>query len=362
MVAAWGSLEERALESNAYLSPRFIIPALRRLGNLRELEKTIFVFIERPSGETTDLVGAGVFARSSGTRRFPLPHLRAYCSIYSYLSGLLVDRNEAENVIRSFFRFFCAKDATWHGVEFTHRYAEGPQAELITASANEFKSSWYAHTQSRRAVFIPSEGGDGYIQAKISKSRIKKLQRLKRRLKERGEVRWRALFGADADGESVERFLQIEHMGWKGDKGTSLRSRPSHEEFFKEMIRDFRLKGGVFLTELSLDGIVIASMTNLISAGAGFTFKIGYHPDYAEISPGLLNELEFIRHAPSLCGNLSYVDSGAEEGSFIDRLWTGRRSLVSGIFATTSIGKGVLSGVKRMRKFKHWCEALRASR
>jgi len=361
-IAAWASLEERALESNAYLSPRLIIPALRRLGSLRELQKTIFVFIERASGETTDLVGAGVFTRSSGTRRFPLPHLRAYCSIHSYLSGLLVDRDEAQNVIRLFFRYFCGKDATWHGVEFAHRYAEGPQAELIAASADEFKASWHEHTPSRRAVFIPSEGGDGYIQANFSKRRIKELRRLRRRLEERGEVHWRALFGADADEERVERFLQIEHMGWKGDKGTSLRSKPSHEAFFKEMIRDFRLKERLFLTELSLDGIVIASTTNLISGGAGFAFKIGYHPDYAEISPGLLNELEFIRHAPALCGNLSYVDSGAEEGSFIDRLWTARRRLVSGIFATTPIGKGVLSGIKRMRRFKHWCKALRSPR
>jgi len=358
IVAAWASLEERALESNAYLSPRFIIPVLRRLGSPKELEKTIFVFIERPGGKPTDLVGAGVFVRSSGTRRFPLPHLRAYLSIYSYLSGLLVDRDEAENVIRLFFRFFCGKDATWHGVEFGYRYAEGPQAELIAASANEFKASWHEHTRSHRAVFIPSEGGDGYVQANFSTHRIKELRRLRRRLAEQGEVHWRVLFGADADGENVERFLQLEHLGWKGDKGTSLRSRPSQEAFFKEMIRDFRLERRFFLTELSLDGTAIASTANLISGGAGFAFKIGYHPDYAEMSPGLLNELEFIRHAPALCANLSYVDSGAEEGSFIDRLWTVRRKLVSGIFATTSIGKGVLSGVKRLRKFKHWCEAL----
>ncbi len=362
IVAAWAALEERALEGNAYLSPRFIIPVLRRLGSHRELAKTIFVFIERPNGETTDLVGAGVFVRSSGTRRFPLPHLRAYLPIYSYLSGLLVDKEEAENVIRLFFRFFCGKGATWHGVEFAYRYAEGPQAELIAASANEFKSSWHEHMQSRRAVFIPSEGGDGYVQANFSTRRIKELRRLRRRLEERGEVQWRALFGADADEESVERFLQIEHIGWKGEKGTSLRSKPSHEAFFKEMIRDFRPKKRLFFTELALDGIVIASSTNLISGRTGFAFKIGYHPDYAEISPGLLNELEFIRHAPALCGNLSYIDSGAEEGSFIDRLWTVRRKMVSGVFATTSIGKGVLSGIKRMRKFKHWCEALRAPR
>jgi len=177
---------------------------------------------------------------------------------------------------------------------------------------------------------------------------------MRRRLEERGNVRWMALFGKEVDETSLERFLEIEHMGWKGENGTSLRSRASHEAFFREMVGGFREKGGLFFTEMYLDDAVIASTSNLISGGTGFAFKIGWNPNYAKMGPGVLNEVEFIQQAPCLCGSLSYIDSGALEGSFIDQLWVGRRVLASGIFGTTSLGRKVLWGLERVRGVKRW--------
>jgi hypothetical protein len=119
------------------------------------------------------------------------------------------------------------------------------------------------------------------------------------------------------------------------------------------MVRGFRKDKRLFITELSLDGLAIASSVNLISGGAGFAFKIGWHADFAKMSPGVLNEVEFIRHAPEIVGGLKYIDSGAVEGSFIDNLWVGRRVLTSGIFGTTSVGKRALNtgaGLRNMKK------------
>jgi hypothetical protein len=353
-IRSWESLEDRALESNAYLSPRFVIPAVRHLESPKELPKTMFVFVEKANGGGGDLVGAGVFVQSPGKRSFPLPHLQAFRSRHSYLSGMLIDRNEAEGTIRTFFQFFCDKNAPWHGVEFGYRSAEGSQAELIAAVAEEFRSSWQEQERIRRAIFVPSEGGDEYLQAQFSNGRRKDLRRMRRRLEEQGDVRWMALFGNEVGEKSVESFLEVEHMGWKGEKGTSLRSRPSHEAFFREMVGGFREKEGLFFTEMSLDGVVIASTSNLISGGTGFAFKVGWNPSYAKMGPGVLNEVEFIQHAPTLCGSLSYIDSGALEGSFIDQLWGGRRVLASGIFGTTPLGRKVLWGVDQMRKLKPW--------
>jgi hypothetical protein len=177
---------------------------------------------------------------------------------------------------------------------------------------------------------------------------------MKRLLEEKGNVRWRALFGTEVEDGNIEHFLEVEHMGWKGERGTSLRSRPSHEVFFREMVNGFREGERLFFTEMCLDGVVIASTSNLISGGAGFAFKIGYHPGYAKMSPGVLNEVEFIQHAPNLCKLLSYIDSGALEGSYIDQLWAGRRILVSGTFGTTPLGRKVLWGLERMRRIKRW--------
>jgi hypothetical protein len=353
-VKSWESLEDRALESNAFLSPRFVIPAMRHLGKPEKLRQSMFVFVEKPNGEAADLVGAGVFVQSSGKRNFPLPHLQAFLSRHSYLSGLLVDRNEAEGAVRAFFQFFCSKKATWHGVEFNYRSVDGSQAELVSAVAEEFGSPWQEQERIHRAIFVPSEGGDAYLQAQFSTGRRKDLRRLRRRLEEQGDVRWMALFGNEVDEKSVERFLEIEHMGWKGEKGTSLRSRSSHEAFFREMVGGFREKEGLFFTEMYLDGVVIASTSNLISGGTGFAFKIGWNPSYAKMAPGVLNEVEFIQQAPRLCGSLSYIDSGALEGSFIDQLWARRRILASGVFGTTALGRTVLRGFERMRKLKRW--------
>jgi hypothetical protein len=267
---------------------------------------------------------------------------------------LLIDRNEAEGTLRSFFQFFCNKKAAWHGVEFDYRPVDSSQAEVIAGIAGEFGSLWQEQEKTHRAVFVPSEGGDAYIQAQFSSGRIKDLRRMRRRLEEQGDVSWMGLFGSEVNERSVERFLEIEHMGWKKEKGASLRSQPSDEAFFREMVDGFRERGRLFFTEMYLNGVVIASTSNLISGGTGFAFKIGWNPSYAKMAPGLLNEVEFIRHAPILCGGLSYIDSGALEGSFIDQLWIGRRILACGIFGTTPLGKKVLWGIQQMRSIKHW--------
>lgn len=353
-ISRWGLLEERALESNAYLSPRFVIPAVRHLATPKEARESMIVFVEKTGGGGGELVGAGVFVRSSGSHRFPLPHLRAYTSPHSYLSGILVDRDEAEGAIRTFFRFFCGKDALWHGVEFENFPSEGRQAERIAEVADEFGVTWTEHKTSRRAVFLPAEGGEKYMQGSFTSRRIKNLRQTRRRLEEMGEVRWRLLRGSEATEITVERFLDIEHTGWKANDGTSLRSHPSHEAFFREMMTGFRKTESLFFTELSLDGVVIAITSNLISGGAGFAFKIGFHADFAKMSPGVLNEIECIRQAPGLLKDLEFIDSGAEEGSFIEQFWMRRRILSSGIFGTTSIGRKMLSGIQLLRRAKRW--------
>jgi hypothetical protein len=64
-----------------------------------------FLFVERATAGECGLVGACVLARANPRRAFPLAHLRAYPSPHSYLSGFLIDREEAEPAIRAPFSF-----------------------------------------------------------------------------------------------------------------------------------------------------------------------------------------------------------------------------------------------------------------
>lgn len=351
-IEAWGALEERALEKNAYLSPRFVLPAYRHLGNPKLIRATVLMLVEKSGFGSSDAVGVGVFVRCLGTKKFPLPHLNAFGCPHSYLSGLLLDREEARSAVPAVFRFLGGKGARWHGVAFSNLSAEGPQFELFGSLAEEYGLTWREVQRKRRAIFVPAEGGEPYLYGNVHAHEIKEYRRLMRRLEDRGAVHWRTVLGTDVQDGNVERFLELEDMGWKGENGTSLRSNPSHEAFFREMITRFRDVGHVFFTELVVGNVIIASTANLISGDAGFAFKVGWDPAFSKMAPGLLNELESVRHGCAGCGRLSYIDSGAEEGSFIEKLWVRRRLLASGLLAITPIGRTVLSTVDYLRKFR----------
>jgi hypothetical protein len=80
-IDAWLDLEARALEPNGYLSPHFVLPALRHLDG----DKTVLaVLVEAPAtgpSARMRLLGLGLFVRSGPTRALPLPHLVGYMSL-----------------------------------------------------------------------------------------------------------------------------------------------------------------------------------------------------------------------------------------------------------------------------------------
>jgi hypothetical protein len=191
-------------------------------------------------------------------------------------------------------------------------------------------------------------------------SRYKAHRRNLRRLGEHGTVCWRVQHGRALPVACVERFLELEDMGWKGQQGTSLRARPEDERFFRAMIDGFRDCGRVFFTEVCVNQEVIASTSNVVSGHAGFAFKVGWHPRYAKLAPGLLNELELIRHAPTLGAELAYLDSGAASGSYMDALWPERRWLTSGLYATTWLGRQVLAVLRPLYRGHRWLRTRQA--
>lgn len=342
-VGAWEDLGRRSLEANAYLSPHFVLPSVRYLDFGRS---PLFILIERVHGGSRDLAGLGVFTVHPPNLHFPLPYLCAYCSKHSYLTGLLIDRDYAEPAIEALFDFFGGAGSKWHGIEFKNLSGDGIFYHLLEAVARQRHVGWCGYSRNQRAILLPSECNEAYIARQPAGSRT----RLKQKLGQQGNITWKMLFGDEVQSEVIERFLDLEHSGWKGRKGTSLRSKVSHERFFREMVEGFRATGDVFFTELSVGDVVVASTSHMISGNTGFAFKGGWHSDYAKWSPGMLNELELIRNASKLCKDLVFVDSGAVEGSFIDKLWEDRRLLMTGMFLTTPISRLVASPINIIRQ------------
>lgn len=347
-IQAWIELESRAAEPNAYLSPHFVIPAARFLS---PLEQPSVFLIERVDQGRRDLIGVAVLTRSGPSRRIPVAHHTTYRSEHSFLSGLLLDRDwvaQGLEVLLDQIR----QAPGQHGLELPQIWANGPLATAIGKGANSVGTLHHEAELDQRAVLRPADAGPQMLQG-AGGSRIKNLDRQMRRLRERGKVEWRWHRDGGIPDSAVETFLALEHAGWKGESGTSLRSRPEHESFFRQMVAGFGAEGRALFTELTLDGVPIASTSNFVSGDVGFAFKIGWDRAFKAFSPGLLNEVEFIRHAPQAFADISYFDSGSSAAdAFINSLWPERALLTTASIATTPVARLLIDTASAARELK----------
>jgi hypothetical protein len=348
-IAAWDALELRSLDQNIYLSPYFALPALRHLESSKDV---LAVLIEEQCPDHQALIGFGLFETTSGTRRFPLPHLRALLTRHSFESSLLLDPSHAETAMSAFVDWCQRNDYSRNGIVFPLWPSDGGGGILLQKTCNNQRVPLYELSRVSRATLLPKDAGDTYIEKQLSASRFKDLRRRMRRLDDLGKVSWKAHVGADVTEEVIQRFLDLEDAGWKGEKKSSLKSTSGNEQFFRTMVLELANRNRAVFTEISIGDLVVASTSNFISGRAGFAFKLGWHPDYAKYSPGILSELELVRHAPELFSSLEYLDSGASEGSFMDELWSGRMPLAYIVIPTSRLGRFTLYAMGIIRKIK----------
>jgi CelD/BcsL family acetyltransferase involved in cellulose biosynthesis len=129
------------------------------------------------------------------------------------------------------------------------------------------------------------------------------------------------------------------------------------------VVQSFGETGDIFFCELLCGGQVVSSTANMISGDVGYAFKVGWDPRYAQVSPGMLNEVETIRAAPALLGDLRYIDSCTGDESYIDRLWTiTRRTLADGVIVVGPVGAGVVAAKRGLRLVRDRLRALKAAR
>jgi CelD/BcsL family acetyltransferase involved in cellulose biosynthesis len=343
---AWARLEARAAEPNAFMSPHFVLPAL---AHLDAGASVVLMWIERDAGGLKELAGVGVFRYSLGTRAFPWPHLTAYQSEHTYLGGLLVDAEVVRPVVEAIQSFLSRPSCFWKGLELPKVHTSGPLAEAITALSSQRSQPAQRLGPQERSMLTLANCGEALLRDTLGK-KLNEINRCMRRLEELGTVSWHCL-REGIPAASIEDFLRLEHLGWKGESGTSLRSTPAGETFFREMVARFDADDHrALFTELRVDGRAVASTCNFVSGPMGFAFKVGWDPEHRKLGPGMLNEVEFIRHARSHCADLISFDSGASADSFINRLWPERRDLGLLLMPSSRLASAALLATQRLRE------------
>ena len=318
----WASLAEHSLEPNPFLAPGFVTALCR---NLVDPDSVIVLIVA--DSESREWLAAGVFRESAVTSRSPLMYLESLRSDYTFLDGMLCDREQAGTAIAALLKALSAQ-RRWHGLRFRMLHADSPFARRLHTIAGRQGIVHFSRGETERAVISLDEplSLDALLAA-CSKSRRKKLRRARRALDAMGEVRFELVAPIVGVRDFADEFLHLERLGWKGDTGTALAHNADSEAFFRETVLTFSKTRDVWFGRLLLNGRTIASTCNFRAGSTLYAFKIGWDPEFEAGMPGFWSELELACAAPRFDPSLERIDSCATPGSYVESIWPHRRTV-----------------------------------
>lgn len=335
LLEEWQDLEHRSLLRNPFLSSAFLFPQWQ--------------FVEKvPRAQLLTIVGrdgrwllAGVFERVRGTRRLPLPHLRAAETNHTFMTGCLIDSNHGEAVCDALWSYL--QQHHLHGISFPMFPIDSPLGELFRAQCKASGNVATADDLYQRATVTPQDG------TAMSSKRAKSLRRGRRALEKLGHVSLKFNHCPLDDLSAVERFLFLESLGWKGESQSAIACRMSEVQAFKATARVLAQQNRIHFAELHVDEQVIASMCLFRSGTNYYAFKIGWDPQFERGCPGFLLAADLQENMHQLPGCQS-IDSCACPGSFLDHIWPGRMSIGTALFTTTRWGSLAVRGTRLARE------------
>lgn len=346
-IAAWRDLLRDSISPIVYLSPEFV------LGAARTFVDTELHVVSMKSGQ--GLRALAVLQVKDCPLPVPARTLGLFKSKHSFHSGLLLSRDIPDSDLDAFLAELMRRAPCLHLSDFC---LDTQLARRLFASADRLKLGRYEAKRYDRATLssdITVEEWEAGIRAK----KLKEFNRLWGRLNEQGEVSWRLVGPDEITAESVESFLKLEHGGWKGQEGDSLLSNPQEAEFFRQLVADLAEQDGVFFAEIVLDDAVVASSVNFKAGDKAYAFKVAWEQSLKKFSPGIMNEIEFIRHVAAHDVPFRYIDSGANADSYINALWPGRVTMYNGCLLRSGHLKAAAWVMTRARAAKRALDELR---
>lgn len=346
LISRWRDLESRSCHVNAFLSPEFLVAAWKWLepaGN-----SFLLTVEERGSGRLRAL---GCFQTSPGSRLLPLPHLIAARTIHSFRTGLLLDQATAELTLEVWLRHL-QRQTKWGGVVFPSLRLDSILAQRLQAAVKTCRLSWHPINNIESAAYFPPIAAEDTHFAYLSAHRRKSLRKKERSLESHGSVSLRRIERHEEVAPALEQFLTLEHAGWKGEEGTSLKSNAATAEFLHTMANGFYERGRLVLTELFAGDELIANSINLLHASTLFAFKIGWNPQFARASPGTLHHALLLPLVYRELSAVTCVDSCSRPGSFLESLWPHRISIADAVIPTSRLGQGTVAAAEYVRCLK----------
>jgi hypothetical protein len=262
------------------------------------------------------LTGFLPFRRSALKETGLLPVIKAYHNPYIMRSEPLLDRDNPVDTAMAMLDGIARHSGPMKLFLFPMLDLDGPVFAALQEAARRQSRSFQLLDIHQRAAL---KAGDV-----LPASKLKKNEKLMRKLQDSGEVTVIIGQGGHAAQPLLDAFLRVESSGWKGKQGTGLASHATTEAFARRA--GDPLRTNTVYDALILNGQAIAVNMNLVAAKTIMTIKSGYDETFRALSPGIMLDTALSRHIAEGLAGWS-ADSCAVPGHHLESLWPSRLSI-----------------------------------
>jgi len=132
--------------------------------------------------------------------------------------------------------------------------------------------------------FITVQGSAAEYFNRLPKKFYRTYCRIGRHIQEQPEAHFR--FETGNPEINAERFMDIDHQGWKAERKTSIRSDESHVKFFRLLAKRMEERGWLRWAFLDIGGETVAGQFMVQNGGTLYVIKIGYNEKFSKFAPG----------------------------------------------------------------------------
>ena len=176
-------------------------------------------------------------------------------------------------------------------LDFGPLYTRGAETDALARAAHERGFRVSQDARGADAV-IDLPASPAQFQLALSRKLVGNTFRAHRQLTRLGRLEFEVITGgADLKNVLAECFT-LETLGWKGQRGAPISSRPDTLQFYTELAETSAAAGRLALYTLRLNSALIAFEYCLRHNGRIDLLKLSYHPDFGHYSPG--NVLRFL--------------------------------------------------------------------
>lgn len=149
--------------------------------------------------------------------------------------------------------------------------------------------------ESLQSPYFPLPASHEAFQATLQSKFKANCRRRRKKLEEKGQVRFERYEGGVELDAKLEEGFALEASGWKGQRGTAMAQDARTRGFYTELARESARSGRLTLYFLRLDDRAVAFHFGLTHAGRYLLLKPGYDESLRECSPGQLLMEEAVR-------------------------------------------------------------------